>query len=230
MVELASIASDLRQVGRILPQGPDARLELAFENDECPLQTLVEVDPLDGCAVEVAIILHGGDDLCDSFHGLPYFSQQAVERPTGRKPFDAVEAPFFSPDGALLTFSAKGLGPVQSLSPLDQLLAVQPVLADGAPSDWWRIPVTRGQPKRLTSVYQSGLYGNNAPDGKHVDFVTESGMFVMNLDGTGLVKVLDSAASGTVPSLGWGSGRLLSAGDRGEPEAASNRRPARQFR
>jgi Tol biopolymer transport system component len=110
--------------------------------------------------------------------------------------FDSVDAPFFSPDGDTVVFSATGLGPPEALSPLERLLGVQVAFANGQPSDWWAVPASGGKPLRLTSVYQSGLNGSFSPDGQHIAFVCSAGTFVMNPDGSGLVQLLPSAGPG----------------------------------
>ncbi len=129
-----------------------------------------------------------------------------VSDPDGKNPqsvmppetFQAVDAPVFSPDGRFIYFSGTGDGPAPSLSWLDQLLGVQFAFANGAPSDWWRVPVAGGKPQRLTNILDTGLYGNFAPDGGRLAFVATTGLYVMNTDGSALAQMLNIATVGTV--------------------------------
>jgi Tol biopolymer transport system component len=109
--------------------------------------------------------------------------------------FTSVDAPFFTPDGNNVVFSATGLGPVALLSPLERLLGVVIASANGSPSDWWSVPVAGGKPHRITAVYQSGLNGAFSPDGRHIAFVGSNGLFVMDPDGGNLVQLLDTTGT-----------------------------------
>jgi Tol biopolymer transport system component len=127
-----------------------------------------------------------------------------------RGAFQSVDAPFFSPEGGLIYFSATGEGPALVADPhpgaaqpgewawLDRLLGVQTAHANGAPSDWWRISVAGGQPQRLTRILESGLYGAFSPDGGHIAFITLNGLYVMNADGSALTPLLRIANVGTL--------------------------------
>jgi Tol biopolymer transport system component len=114
--------------------------------------------------------------------------------------FTAVDAAVFSPDGQSLVFSAVPGASAPALSWLDLALGVQLVSAHSLPSDLWRVPVAGGKPKRLTALADTGLYPAYSPDGTHIAFVSAGGLFVMNADGSGLVKILGGPLSGT---LSW---------------------------
>ncbi len=114
------------------------------------------------------------------------------------KTFLSVDAPFYSPDGQFIYFSATGDGPALALNWFDQLLGVQPTFANGAPSDWWRIPAAGGPPQRLTEILDVGLYGAFSPDGGHIAFIAVTGLYVMNPDGSALAPMLNVSNVGTV--------------------------------
>jgi hypothetical protein len=89
-----------------------------------------------------------------------YLAQADGKNPIALVPhgtFLSVDAPFFSPDSKSVVFSATGPGPAESLSLLDRLFGIQVALANGSPSDWWRVSAGGGPPVRLTAVFQSGL-------------------------------------------------------------------------
>jgi WD40 repeat protein len=126
--------------------------------------------------------------------------------------FQSVDAPFFSPDGKFIYFSATGDGPAPALAEhplqgaarprawgwLESLFGAQIAYANGAPSDWWRIPVAGGQPERLTHILDTGLYGTFSPDGGRVAFIALTGLYVMNPDGSALTQMLNVANVGTL--------------------------------
>jgi len=115
--------------------------------------------------------------------------------------FEAVDAPFFSPDGSAIVFSAVGEGP-QALRLIDQLLGVSTVFAAPAehsvPSDWWSVPVTGGQPTRLTRIYDTSLFGDYAPDGEHIAFISATGIYVMSPEGGNVYPLSGLLAFGSV--------------------------------
>lgn len=115
--------------------------------------------------------------------------------------FEAVDAPFFTPDGSAIVFSAVGEGP-PALTLLDTLFGASPVFAapleHNVPSDWWRIPVTGGQPTRLTRIYDTSLFGDYAPDGEHIAFISATGLYVMSPEGGNVYPLMGLQAFGSV--------------------------------
>ncbi len=103
-----------------------------------------------------------------------------------------IDAPLFLPDGKTILFSA----PVQrqSYSPswVDKITDVTVVHADGTiPSDWWSVPLAGGEPVRLTYVYSPGLFSSLSPDLKYIASYSASGIFVMDLQGGDLSKIVN---------------------------------------
>jgi Tol biopolymer transport system component len=112
--------------------------------------------------------------------------------------FPAVDAPLFSLDSSCLFFSA--VEPEQTLSWFDRLLGVRVAEAHNVPSDWWCQPMEGGEAQRLTNLYEVGMYGDISEDGTHVAFLTTNGIHVMNPDGSGVFRLLEIPATGT---LNW---------------------------
>jgi Tol biopolymer transport system component len=112
--------------------------------------------------------------------------------------FYAVDAPVFSPDSQTILFSAVGEPQKTQLSWFDQLMGVQIAEAHSVPSDWWRVSISGGKPERVTNIADTGLYGDYSPDSQHVAFVSATGLFVMNPDGSNLVQLFNYGPSGTV--------------------------------
>jgi Tol biopolymer transport system component len=129
---------------------------------------------------------------------------------TTREQFEAVDAPFFSRDGGQIFFSAVGEGPAGRrpavLRWLAEVWQVPAAEADegrrppahNVPSDWWRLPATGGAPERLTTVYDTGLFGDVSPDGAHVAYISASGLWVMAAGGGQPQKLSDLAGFGTL--------------------------------
>jgi hypothetical protein len=120
-----------------------------------------------------------------------------IELPADR--FPAVDAPLFSPDDETIYFSvaAVEIQPVRSF--WDILMGVKVAEAHNVPSDWWRMPVDAGRPpEQLTSLFEVGMYGDFSPDGNHIGFITSTAVLVMNPDGTGIFRLKDIAATGTI--------------------------------
>ena len=112
---------------------------------------------------------------------------------------DLIDAPIFSPGGQSILFSAPV--PIQSYQPkwFDKLMGIQVVKAHNVPSDWWSVPVTGGVPARLTQIQTINLFASISPDKKHIASVSGEGIFVMDLDGSNLTRLLfDPGVSGTV--------------------------------
>jgi len=114
--------------------------------------------------------------------------------------FPSVDAQFFSPDGQSLIFNAVGEGKPPALSFLDQLLGVQVAEAHNVPSDWWSIQLgaADAKPVRLTTLYDTGMFGDFAPDGQHIAFLSASGMYVMDPVGEDVKPLIDIKSLGTL--------------------------------
>jgi Tol biopolymer transport system component len=115
--------------------------------------------------------------------------------------FPAVDAPLFTPDASAILFSAVSRSaPARAPEPswLDWALGVGTASAHNVPSDWWRLPVGGGTPEQLTQIFGTGLYGDFAPDGRHLAFMSLSGLTVMTPDGQTLTQIHSRGAYGTV--------------------------------
>ena len=112
--------------------------------------------------------------------------------------YPAVDAHFFAPDGNSVIFSAVNQAPQPTASFFDRIFGVQIVSAHVIPSDWYSIPVTGGNPVRLTNLNDTGMYACNSPDGRHIAFISKSGLYLMNPDGTGITRLSDMVVTGTV--------------------------------
>jgi hypothetical protein len=82
---------------------------------------------------------------------------------------------------------------------LDRLLGVQIASAHSVPSDWWRVIIETGEIDRLTQMGDMNLMGDFSPDGKHIAFSGLTGLWVMNGDGSGLVRMM----AGSVAMQAW---------------------------
>jgi Tol biopolymer transport system component len=112
--------------------------------------------------------------------------------------FPSVDAQFFSPDGTALVFNAVGEGRSPALSWFDRLMGVQAAGAHNVPSDWWSITIGEATAVRLTELYDTGMYGSFSPDGGHIGFISASGIYVMNPDGSEVTPLLPIDALGTL--------------------------------
>lgn len=108
----------------------------------------------------------------------------------GFSPDDILDAPIFTPDGQSILFSAPV--PVQAYEPnwLDRLFGVQSALAHDVPSDWWSVPVSGGEVTRLTRLQTVRLFGSISPDQQHLASLSGDGIFVMDFDGSNLMRIL----------------------------------------
>ena len=127
----------------------------------------------------------------------------------GPKAFAAVDAPFFSPDGKQVVFSAVGEGPAAgtptpspALSWLDRLAGVQVAAAapdlHNVPSDWWEVKLSGGQLTRLTKQYDTSMFGAFSPDGLHIAYLSASGLWVMSAGGSKPQRILNTTGYGTL--------------------------------
>ena len=104
--------------------------------------------------------------------------------------FPTVDAPFFSPDGRYLYFSAVSETP-PALTWLDRLMGVTPVSAHNVPSDWWRVDLETGQTGQVSRVFDQGMFGDFSPEGDRIAFISSTGLWIINPDGSGLVQVIE---------------------------------------
>ncbi|MDD5369666.1 MAG: DPP IV N-terminal domain-containing protein [Anaerolineaceae bacterium] len=112
--------------------------------------------------------------------------------------FLAVDDHFFTPDGKAIIFSAVNPQPTPSPTVWDRLFGIQVVSAHNVPSDWYQVPVGGGQVQRLTNLNDTGMYATLSPDGKRIAFISQTGIYVMNIDGTELTQLAQLVATGTV--------------------------------
>ena len=113
--------------------------------------------------------------------------------------FLTLDAPFFSADGQWLYFSA--VSPqTSSATWWERLLGIEVAAAHDLPSQWWRLPVSGGEPEAITVEARVGQYGVLSPDGRSIAFSTKSGIYLMQLDGSDVRLLLETSAS---DSLSW---------------------------
>jgi Tol biopolymer transport system component len=110
-----------------------------------------------------------------------------------------IDAPILSPDGQSILFSAPSPGQAYQPSWFEKLLGIQIAEAHNVPSDWWSVPVTGGTPTQLTNIQTINLFASISPDKKHIASVGEGDIFVMDLDGSNLTRIIsDPGIHGTV--------------------------------
>lgn len=109
-----------------------------------------------------------------------------------------VDAPLFSPDGQTIFFSAPS--PAQSYQPnwFDKLTGVRIARAHNLASDWWMVPVTGGEPTRLTHIQNVNLFASISPDLERMVSFSLNGLFVMDLDGSNLTLLMPDPGGSTV--------------------------------
>ncbi len=112
--------------------------------------------------------------------------------------FPAIDDHFFTPDGSAIIFSAVTLQPSPTPTLLDRLFGIQIASAHTIPSDWYRVPVKGGTVERLTHLEDTGMYASLSPDRTRIAFISATGIYVMNLDGSNLTLLNQLVATGTV--------------------------------
>lgn len=105
--------------------------------------------------------------------------------------FADMDAPFFSPDGQWLYFSAV---PLPQSNGWNRLWGIKTAVAHSVPSDWWRIPVSGGSPEQISHINEAGLYGGFSPNGSQIAFASQTGLYTINPDGSNLQKLLETSA------------------------------------
>jgi len=118
--------------------------------------------------------------------------------PLHDREFFTVDSPTFSPDGKTIVFSAVTYSG-QISSWWDNFLGMRIAQAHNVPSDLWSISTEGSTPQQLTKLGQLSMYPSYSPDGKHIAFLSLSGVYVMNPDGSDLVQLSsEGAAFGTL--------------------------------
>jgi Tol biopolymer transport system component len=147
----------------------------------------------------MAFVQFGEDGYSLSLHVAAPDGSRAEEL-LGAEVFQSLYAPYFSPDGSQLVFSAVG-GPVtdeqgypvstsdDKRSPLGQILALlEPPAAEAHGSHWeiWIINSDGSGLRSLTSIGGDLPKVAFSPDGSELIFMTNGGIYRMNIDGSDL--------------------------------------------
>ena len=112
---------------------------------------------------------------------------------------DIIDAPIFLPGGGSILFSAPEAGTSYQPNWFDRLIGVQVAKAHNVPSDWWSVPANGGVPTRLTNIQTINLFAAISPDQKHIASLSGEGIFVMDMDGSNLTRLIsDPGVHGTV--------------------------------
>jgi Tol biopolymer transport system component len=109
-----------------------------------------------------------------------------------------VDAHLFTLDGSQLIFSMVNPQLPPASSWLERLFGVEVASAHSVPSDWYRVPTGGGLPERLTGLGDLYLNGDLSPDGSQMAFISASGLYVMNIDGSDLTMLSSEVFVGTV--------------------------------
>jgi Tol biopolymer transport system component len=109
-----------------------------------------------------------------------------------------VDDHFFTKDGGQLILSMVNPQPAPSSYWWEKLLGIEMASAHNVPSDWYMVSAKGGEPYRLTNLNAIGMYGHLSPDGKKMAFISASGLFIMNVDGSSPVQLSDQVYVGTV--------------------------------
>jgi hypothetical protein len=112
-----------------------------------------------------------------------------------------VDAHLYTADGKSLIFSMVNLQFAPASSWLEKLLGVKVASAHSVPSDWYIVPAGGGQPQRLTAINDVGMFADLSPDGTRMAFISATGLYVMNVDGSELEQISNEILVGTVDWL-----------------------------
>ena len=114
---------------------------------------------------------------------------------------ELIDAPIFSPDGQSILFSAPPPPLAYQPNWFEKLMGIQVAKAHRVPSDWWSVPITGGVPIRLTQLQTINLFASISPDKKNIASVSGEGIFLMDLDGSNLIRLLSNP--GVLGTLSW---------------------------
>jgi Tol biopolymer transport system component len=117
---------------------------------------------------------------------------------TGDNVSDVIDTPLFSPDGQMLFFSAPDSAESYQPNWFEKLTGIFVAKAHDLRSDWWSVPITGGEPTRLTQIQSINLFGSLSPDQKHMVSFSLDGLFVMDLDGSNLTSLFPDPGGSTV--------------------------------
>jgi Tol biopolymer transport system component len=109
-----------------------------------------------------------------------------------------VDAHLFTVDGSQLIFSMVNLQPAPASSWFEELFGMGTVSAHSVPSDWYQAPLSGGIPQRLTNLNDVNLNGDLSPDGSQMAFISASGLYIMNIDGSNQIQLSNDILIGTV--------------------------------
>jgi dipeptidyl aminopeptidase/acylaminoacyl peptidase len=109
-----------------------------------------------------------------------------------------VDDHFFTKDGNLLIFSMVNFQPAPTRFWWEKLLGVEVASAHSVPSDWYMVSIGGGEPQRLTNLNDVGMSADLSPDGQRVAFISATGLYIMNLDGSDIYMLSNHVYIGTV--------------------------------
>jgi Tol biopolymer transport system component len=109
-----------------------------------------------------------------------------------------VDDHFFTKDGGQLILSMVNPQPAPSRYWWEKLFGIEVASAHNIPSDWYMVSANGGEPYRLTNFNAIGMYGHLSPDGRKVAFISASGLYIMNGDGSSPTMLSDQVYIGTV--------------------------------
>jgi Tol biopolymer transport system component len=105
---------------------------------------------------------------------------------------------FFTADGKTIIFSAVNPPPAATPTVLDRFFGIMVASAHNIPSDWYSVSLAGVQINRLTQLEDTGMYAALSPDKSHIAFISQTGLYVMSVDGSGLTQLSTLIATGTV--------------------------------
>ena len=107
-----------------------------------------------------------------------------------------VDSHFFSADGSRIYFSMVNAESPPSTSWWENLFGIKVVNAHSEASDWYKVPAEGGKIERVTYANDTGLYGAISPDGQRLAYISVSGLFAVNTDGSDLIQLSDAVFQG----------------------------------